>query len=145
MPQPILLHTTFQNNQYCLQNPDQIQICFIFMQDLVSENENFLSSLCIANFQLKISKKKICYRGPETSKKQKNKLQFFFEFFRFLGGSRIIRWPYFYSPLCHALYQPTYQISKESLNVCRIQSKYKWASFMLKHPGEVLCVLQIFN
>jgi hypothetical protein len=27
----ILLHTKFQKNQPCLQNPDQIQICFIFI------------------------------------------------------------------------------------------------------------------
>ena len=61
---------------------------------------------------------KFCYRGPETSKKTKIS----FEFFRFLGGSQIIQWPYFHSPLCHALYQPTNQISKESIHVCRIQS-----------------------
>ena len=46
--------------------------------------------------------KKFCYRVVNFKK------------ILFLGGSRIIQWPYFHSPLCHALYQPTYQISKES-------------------------------
>ena len=43
-----------------------------------SENENFLSSLCIADFQPKISKKKFCYRDPETCKKKKISCEFFF-------------------------------------------------------------------
>ena len=37
---------------------------------------------------------------------------------------------------CVILYTNLYtKFQKESLNVCRIQSKYKCASFMLKQPG----------
>ena len=154
-----------------------IQICFVFMLDLVRMwkffvyykfwTKNFIlycvilytnihtkfqknPSMCVESrtntnvhhfnaqtsfqvlgvFSTKNFKKNIfCYRGPETCSKTKNKLQNVLEFFRFLGGSRIIQWPYFHSPLCHALYQPTYQISKESIHVCSIQSQYKCASF----------------
>ena len=54
-----------------------------------------------------------------------------------MGGSRIIQWPYFHFPLCLALYQLTYQISKESINVCRIQTKYKCTSFSCSNSQEV--------
>ena len=57
MPYPILLHTTFQKNQSC---PNTNLLRFHARS---SENENFLSSLCIANFQLKISKKMFYYFG----------------------------------------------------------------------------------
>ena len=36
----------------------------------------------------------------------------------------IYQWPYFNSLLCHIICTPAHQISKESIDICRMQAKY---------------------
>ena len=50
-----------------------------------SENENFRSSLCIANFQLHIFLFIFCYRDPETCKKQRISCEICLHFLIFGG------------------------------------------------------------
>ena len=96
-----------------------------------SENENFL---CIANFQLKIWKKLFFVTEVlKHLKNKKNKLQFYF--FIFGGFSDYPVTLFSFSNMSCPNTNLHTKFQKESLNVCRIQSKYKCASFMLKQPG----------
>ena len=62
-------------------------------------------------------------------------MKFFFNFYIFGGDFLKFLDPIFIL-YCVILYTNLHtKFQKESLNVCRIQSKYKCASFMLKQPG----------
>ena len=103
--------------------------CASFSCSNSQEVKKILKFFVYCKFSTKNFKKNTNFVTEVLKHLKKQKISCNSFIFLFLGGSRIIQWHYFHSPLCHALYQPTYQISKESIHVCRIQSQYKCASF----------------